>query len=108
MSGGTYMCHIEAEFGKLRLLPANRACQFGFERTSYGVYCHRRFTFWAEKWHGQDVGGPNSGVVNADGRVHHLENFHVAGCATFPNLTVAMIAMRLPQHLETRLDSGFI
>jgi len=58
MSGGTYMCHIEAELGELRLSPANRACQFGFERTSYGIYCHRRFTFWAEKWHGQDVGEP--------------------------------------------------
>jgi hypothetical protein len=27
---------------------------------------------------------PNSGVVNADGRVHRLENLYVAGCATSP------------------------
>jgi len=58
---------------------------------------------------------PNSGVVNADGPVHHLENLHVAGCATVstsrqanPILIVMIMAMRLAQHLETRLDNGFI
>jgi choline dehydrogenase-like flavoprotein len=27
---------------------------------------------------------PSSGVVNADGSVHYLDNLYVAGCATFP------------------------
>jgi len=27
---------------------------------------------------------PSSGVVNADGSVHYLDNLYVEGCATFP------------------------
>ena len=58
---------------------------------------------------------PSSGVVNADGRVHHVENLYVAGCATFPTsgqanpmLTIVAMALRLAEHLETRLDDQFI
>jgi choline dehydrogenase-like flavoprotein len=54
---------------------------------------------------------PSSGVVNADCRVHHVENLYVAGCATFPTsgqanpmLTLVAMALRLAKHLETRLD----
>jgi choline dehydrogenase-like flavoprotein len=53
--------------------------------------------------------------VNVDGRVHYVDNLYVAGCATFPTfgqanpmLTIVAMALRLAQHLETRLDSGFI
>jgi choline dehydrogenase-like flavoprotein len=58
---------------------------------------------------------PNSGVVNADGRVHHTENLYVAGCATCPTsgqanpmMTIVAMALRLAEHLEIRLDSRFI
>jgi choline dehydrogenase-like flavoprotein len=64
MLGRTYMCHIEAELGHLRLLPANRGVQFGFERTSDRIYCRRRFTLRAEK---QDA----LGILNAAIRLHH-------------------------------------
>ena len=58
---------------------------------------------------------PSSGVVNADGRVHHVENLYVAGCATFPTsgqanpmLTIVAMALRLAQHLEIRLGDRFV
>jgi choline dehydrogenase-like flavoprotein len=58
---------------------------------------------------------PSSGVVNADGRVHHVDNLYVAGCATFPTsgqanpmLTIVAMALRLAQHLETRLGDRFV
>ena len=62
--GRTYMCHIEAALGQLRLSPANRGIQFGFHRTSDGVYCRRRFTLRAEK---QEA----LGILNAAIRLHH-------------------------------------
>jgi choline dehydrogenase-like flavoprotein len=64
MLGRTYMCHIEAALGQLRLSPANRGVQFGFERTNDGIYCRRRFTLRAEK---QDA----LGILNAAIRLHH-------------------------------------
>jgi hypothetical protein len=54
----------EAELGQLRLLPANRGVQFGFERTNDRIYCRRRFTLRAEK---QDA----LGILNAAIRLHH-------------------------------------
>jgi choline dehydrogenase-like flavoprotein len=63
MLGRTYMCHIEAALGELRLSPANRSVQFGFERTSDGIYCRRRFVLRAEK---QDA----LGILNAAIRLH--------------------------------------
>jgi choline dehydrogenase-like flavoprotein len=64
MLGRTYMCHIEAELGQLRLSPANRGVQFGFERTNDGIYCRRRFTLRAAR---QDA----LGILNAAIRLHH-------------------------------------
>jgi choline dehydrogenase-like flavoprotein len=58
---------------------------------------------------------PSAGVVNADGRVHHVDNLYVAGSATFPTsgqsnpmLTIVAMALRLAQHLEIRLGDRFI
>jgi len=64
MLGRTYMCHIEAALGQMRLSPANRGVQFGFERTNDGTYCRRRFTLRAER---QDA----LGILNAAIRLHH-------------------------------------
>jgi choline dehydrogenase-like flavoprotein len=64
MLGRTYMCHIEAALGQLRLSPANRGVQFGFERTNDGIYCRRRFTLRPER---QDA----LGILNAALRLHH-------------------------------------
>jgi choline dehydrogenase-like flavoprotein len=64
MLGRTYMCHIEAALGKLRLSPAHRGVQFGFDRTNDGIYCRRRFTLRDEK---QDA----LGILNAAIRLHH-------------------------------------
>jgi len=50
------------------------------------------------------------GVVDADCRVHRLENFYVAGSSVFPTsgnvnptLTIVALAMRLADHLKERL-----
>lgn len=64
MLGRTYMCHIEAALGQLRLSPASRGIKFGFERTSDGIYCRRRFTLRPEK---QD----ELRILNAAIRLHH-------------------------------------
>jgi len=58
---------------------------------------------------------PNAGVVDGDGRVHHVRNLYVAGSVTFPTcgqpnpmLTIVAIALRLAQHLEVKLDGRLI
>ena len=47
-----------------------------------------------------------SGVVNADGRLHTLDNMYVAGSSVFPSvgyanptLTIVALAHRLAAHL---------
>lgn len=53
---------------------------------------------------------PAHGVVDADGRVHETDNLFVAGSAVFPTggyanptLTIIALAMRLADHLQTKL-----
>jgi choline dehydrogenase-like flavoprotein len=50
---------------------------------------------------------PAKGVVNADGRVHGVENLYVAGSSVFPTsgagnptLTIVALALRLANHLQ--------
>lgn len=53
---------------------------------------------------------PEKGVVNADCRVHAIDNLYVAGSAVFPTsgytnptLTIVALALRLSDHLKGRL-----
>ena len=53
---------------------------------------------------------PGHGVVNADGRVHGIENLYVAGSSVFatsgngnPTLTIVALALRLASHLRENL-----
>jgi choline dehydrogenase-like flavoprotein len=53
---------------------------------------------------------PRTSVVNADCRVHGIDNLHVASAATFPTssqanptLTVVALALRLAQRLKKAL-----
>ncbi|HEY9230049.1 MAG TPA: GMC family oxidoreductase, partial [Gemmatimonadaceae bacterium] len=53
---------------------------------------------------------PGQGVVDADCRVHGSDNLYVAGSSVFPTagfanptLTIVALALRLADHLETRL-----
>jgi choline dehydrogenase-like flavoprotein len=52
---------------------------------------------------------PALGVVNADCRMHELENVHIAGASVFPTagfanpaLTIIALALRLADHLDLR------
>jgi choline dehydrogenase-like flavoprotein len=56
---------------------------------------------------------PRSSVVNADCRLHGVENLYVAGAAVFPTssqanptLTIVALALRLAGHLKARLQAG--
>jgi choline dehydrogenase-like flavoprotein len=56
---------------------------------------------------------PKEGVVDADCRVHGIENLYVAGSSCFPNgaavnptLTLMALSLRLAQHLRARLTQG--
>ena len=53
---------------------------------------------------------PEKGVVNADGRVHSVDNLYIAGSAVFPTsgyanptLTIVALALRLSDHLKGKL-----
>lgn len=53
---------------------------------------------------------PETGVVNADGRLHDVEDLYVAGSAAFPTssqanptLTIIAFALRMADHLAARL-----
>ncbi|MFU8816324.1 MAG: GMC oxidoreductase [Pseudomonadales bacterium] len=55
-------------------------------------------------------GSATSGVVNGDCRVHEVANLYVAGSSTFPTagrsgptLTIIALALRLADHLATRV-----
>jgi choline dehydrogenase-like flavoprotein len=55
-------------------------------------------------------GSPAKGVVDADSRVHGIENLYVTGSSTFPTvghanptLTIVALAARLADHLRQRL-----
>jgi choline dehydrogenase-like flavoprotein len=50
---------------------------------------------------------PRMGVVDADGRVHGMENLYVTGASVFPTagfanptLTIVALALRLAEHLK--------
>jgi choline dehydrogenase-like flavoprotein len=52
---------------------------------------------------------PQFGVVNADGRVHSVENLFMAGSSVFsttsagtPTLLIVALALRLSDHLKER------
>lgn len=56
---------------------------------------------------------PSQGVVDADCRVHGVDNLYLAGAATFPTsgqanptLTIVAMALRLGTHLRARLEAG--
>jgi choline dehydrogenase-like flavoprotein len=53
---------------------------------------------------------PETGVVDADLRVHDLDNLYVGGSSVFPTsgyanptLTIVQLSLRLADHLRTRL-----
>jgi choline dehydrogenase-like flavoprotein len=55
---------------------------------------------------------PQGGVVDANCRVHGVENLYVAGCSVFPTsghanptLTLVALAVRLADHLREQLKS---
>ena len=64
MLGRTYMCHVESSIGQLRLNPANRPIQYGFERTRDGIYARRRFGLSQEFQRSRRV-------LNSIVRLHH-------------------------------------
>src|ERR1700730_8692345 len=111
MLGRTYMCHIEAELGQLRLSPPNRDVQFGFERTNDGIYCRRRFTLRAEK---QDA----LGTLNAAIRLHHanvvdashrhpvLSGMYLAKKVIIPEYARKFTVLELEAMRRSRNDAG--
>ena len=55
---------------------------------------------------------PKRGVVDPDGRVHAVANLYIAGSSVFPTcgyanptFTIVALALRLADHLKTRLGS---
>ena len=53
---------------------------------------------------------PKRGVVNADGRVHGVQNLYIAGSSVFPTagranptFTLVALALRLADHLKQEL-----
>ncbi len=56
---------------------------------------------------------PKRGVVNPQCRTHDLDNLYIAGSAVFPTsgsanptLTIVALAVRIADHLRTRLRSA--
>jgi choline dehydrogenase-like flavoprotein len=75
-----------------------------FEMTRYGAYGGHHI---GTARMGND---PASSVVNPEGRIHGVDNLFVASSATFPTssqanptLTVIALALRLAQHLKSKL-----
>ena len=91
--------------------------QVGLGRTKIGLDLHNGAP-WPENLKGgfhhmgtaRMAASPEKGVVDADGRVHSIDNLYIAGSAVFPKggyanptLTIVALALRLADHLKTRL-----
>lgn len=55
---------------------------------------------------------PETGVVNADLRVHDLDNLYIGGSSVFPTggyanptLTIVQLSLRLAEHLRSRMEA---
>lgn len=58
---------------------------------------------------------PRQGVVDADGRVHGMDNLYVSGAGVFPTggfanptYTIVLLALRLAEHLHGRLAARVV
>ena len=87
-----------AGIGRLQLAPWVE--EDGFEVPGNGSYHHIGTTRMSTD--------PKQGVVDADCRVHGLQNLYVAGSSVFPTagfanptLTIVALALRLADHLDT-------
>ncbi|MGB5094086.1 MAG: GMC family oxidoreductase [Parvibaculum sp.] len=73
----------------------------------------------AEGWGNHHMGttrmsaDPHHGVVNADCKVHGMNNLYIAGSSVFttsgtinPTLTIVALALRLADHVEARMTRG--
>jgi choline dehydrogenase-like flavoprotein len=74
----------------------------GWKSNLYGSYHHMGTTRMHED--------PKQGVVNADCRVHGIENLYIAGSSVFPTssyvqptLTIVALALRLADHIRQTL-----
>lgn len=54
---------------------------------------------------------PKQGVVDGNGKIHHVDNFWIAGSSVFPTsgsaqptLTILALALRLADHLKATLS----
>ncbi|WP_180126233.1 GMC oxidoreductase [Rhodoferax sp. BLA1] len=92
--------------------------QIGLGRTKIGLDL-RPGAAWPENMKGgfhhmgtaRMATSPEKGVVNADARVHSIDNLYIAGSAVFPTggyanptLTIVALALRLADHLKARLS----
>lgn len=89
-----------AGYGRLRLDFDGDAS--GWKSNLYGSYHHMGTTRMHED--------PKQGVVNADCRVHGIENLYIAGSSVFPTssyvqptLTIVALALRLADHIRQTL-----
>lgn len=102
-NAGKVMAHIGKHIGALGLgrlqyskpVPQDNVDALQFSTASH----HMGTTRMSQK--------PADGVVNADGRVHHMDNLYVAGSSLFPTvgfsnptLTIVALAERLADHLS--------
>ncbi len=95
---------IEEELRRLsigRLAPLDQAESEGWPTNLEGGW-HQIGTTRADN-------DPKRGVVDAQGRVHGMDNLFIAGSSTFPTagaapptLTIVAMALRLAQHLRRR------
>ncbi|HYM32603.1 MAG TPA: GMC family oxidoreductase [Candidatus Cybelea sp.] len=89
-----------AGVGRLRSWREHHVRLFGTKRLNYGFH-HIGTTRMSAN--------PRLGVVDADCRVHGLENLYVAGSSVFPTgghvpptLTIVALAIRLAEHLKSK------
>jgi choline dehydrogenase-like flavoprotein len=85
-----------AELGRVRLLEPN---QDGWWEGMRGSWHHMGTT----RMHAE----PSQGVVDADCRVHGIDNLYIAGSSVFttsgfanPTLTIVALAIRLADHIK--------
>ena len=108
---------IESVAGTLDLIASE------LERTGAGRFTYERATLEEDLLHYGAYGGhhigtarmgtdPRTSVVNADCRLHAVNNLYVAGSAAFPTsgqanptLTLIALALRVAAHLEQQLKT---
>jgi choline dehydrogenase-like flavoprotein len=94
--GRSYLAHLEATIGELRLKPSNRGVIWGYERSNEGIYVRRRFAVTEDAQEKHQIG-------NAIARLSHpsvVDPVHRSGILSAAYLTKFLLVPEYSRRIS--------